>query len=237
MGGKKGAMNIESFMDLPERSKGLEIIFVWEERDAMSLSEVLVRTDVVDATINRLGVQVACLPPNMTGVLQVLDLVVNGPIKARTRTLRGAKIVAAFGEFRKLYEIEMRKYVEERTSLVFQPPKPDMLEAIQDLFNLFANGFKEPKFVHGIVRSFISTGCMPMFNDDHTNVSFQPYTKQNMCGTINLTQSATVQPTPTDENSEIVNAMHAMLDYDSDDDASEAMRFNLDYNFDDPDTN
>ena len=41
MRGEKGIMNIESFMDLPERSKGLDIIFVWIERDASTLSEVL----------------------------------------------------------------------------------------------------------------------------------------------------------------------------------------------------
>ena len=58
------------------------------------------KTSVIDATIARLGVQVACLPPNMTGILQVLDLIVNGPIKAHTRNLRGARIVAAFGEFK-----------------------------------------------------------------------------------------------------------------------------------------
>ena len=42
MAGKKGVMNIEGFMDLPERSKGLEIIFVWTKRDAtMDLPTVL----------------------------------------------------------------------------------------------------------------------------------------------------------------------------------------------------
>jgi hypothetical protein len=30
VGGKKGYMNIESFMDQPERSKGFNIVFVWK---------------------------------------------------------------------------------------------------------------------------------------------------------------------------------------------------------------
>lgn len=191
------------------------------------------KTDIVDVEIARLGVQVACLPPNMTGVLQVLDLVVNGPIKAHTRNLRGARTVAAFGEYKKLYDIEMRKSELERELPVFKPPKPDMLQAIQDVFDLMANGFKEPKFIHGIIRSFISTGCMPMFNDDHTNATFQIYTKHKVSGTINFKQFGIVQPDATDENTEVANAINAMLDYDSDDDASAAMRFILDYNFDD----
>ena len=173
----------------------------------------------------------------MTEVLQVLDLVVNGPIKAHTRNLRGARIVAAFGEFRKMYDIEMRKDVLERTLLVFEPPKPKMSEAIQDLFNLIANGFREPKFVQGIVRSFISTGCMPINSEDLTNLAFQPYTKQKISGTINLTKSGVTPFVTTSESIEIANAINAMIDYDSDDDASAAMRFILDYNFDDTDDN
>lgn len=47
------------------------------------------KTTLVDDVIAELGIQIACLPPNMTGVLQVLDLVVNGPLKAHTRNLRG----------------------------------------------------------------------------------------------------------------------------------------------------
>lgn len=131
----------------------------------------------------------------------------------------------------------MSKSVLERVLPVFKPPKPDMLQAIKDVFNLMANGFKEPKFVQGIVRSFISTGCIPMMNFDHTNVSFQLYTKHKVSGTINFKQFGIVQPDATDENSEVVNAINAMLDYDSDDDASAAMRFILDYNFDDSKNN
>ena len=36
----------------------------------------------------------------MTGVLQVSDLVVNGPLKAHPRNLRGARIGACFQEFK-----------------------------------------------------------------------------------------------------------------------------------------
>lgn len=43
MGGKKGVMNIDSFMDLPERSKGLNIVLVWDARESMSYSDVLLR--------------------------------------------------------------------------------------------------------------------------------------------------------------------------------------------------
>ena len=116
------------------------------------------KTKMVDEVIGELDVQIACLPPNMTGVLQVLDLVVNGPLKAHTKNLRGARIVESFQTFKRLYEEEVAKDVQERMMPVFQPPKPNMLQGIQDLFDLIAGAFKEEKFVEGVKRSFISTG-------------------------------------------------------------------------------
>lgn len=45
------------------------------------------KTSIVDDVIQELDVQIACFPPNLTGVLQVLDLVVNGPLKAHTQKI------------------------------------------------------------------------------------------------------------------------------------------------------
>ena len=41
-------------------------------------------------------IDVAYLPPNMTAILQVLDLVVNGPLKSHVRQLRAKRIVRSF---------------------------------------------------------------------------------------------------------------------------------------------
>ena len=67
----------------------------------------------------------------MTGILQVLDLVVNGPLKAHSHKLRGARVMACFEEYAKLYSIESQKRPEDRISLVFHPPKPCMLQGYQ----------------------------------------------------------------------------------------------------------
>ena len=85
------------------------------------------KTSMVDDVINELGVQIACLPPNMTGGLQVLNLVVNGPLKAHTRNLKGARIVENFQSFIKLYAEELVKDISNRLLPVFQPPKPEMM--------------------------------------------------------------------------------------------------------------
>ena len=56
--------------------------------------------------------------------------------------------------------------MNDRILPVFQPPKPDMMQSINDLYDLVAGGFKEKKFVEGVKRSFISTGCVP-FDDSY----------------------------------------------------------------------
>ena len=181
------------------------------------------KTSTVDNVIRSLQIHVACLPPFMTGVLQVLDLVVNGPLKAHSRKLRGSRIVTAFQEFAKLYETESTKNPEHRKSLVFEAPKPDMLQGINDLFDLFAKGFKEEKFKAGITRSFISTGCLHRLHDDDAVYQFEPYRVHKTCGTMEFSPTGTRSnyigqtAADVDQNFEVVEALNAFLDYDSDD--------------------
>ena len=198
------------------------------------------KTAMVDDAIHELDVQIACLPPNMTGVLQVLDLVVNGPLKAHTRNLRGARIVESFQKFKTLYEEEAAKDVQERTLPVFQPPKPNMLQGIQDLFDLIADGFKKEKFVEGVKRSFISTGCVPLDDSDVSAPIFKEYSKNNICGTMKSVPTGTVQYTDNNSNndsnivisetSRVIPELNVMLEYDSamleyDHEITEAMNF------------
>ena len=195
------------------------------------------KTSLVDDVIAELGIQIACLPPNMTGVLQVLDLVVNGPLKAHTRNLRGARIVESFQSFIKLYTEELDKDVSNRVLPVFEPPKPDMMQSIKDLFDLMADGFKLPKFVEGVKRSFISTGCVPIDESNNLDPKFKEYSKHKICGTMKIAPSGTSFPTDTSNTDISVNETHqyimpidyvleydnAMLEYDHE--ITDAMNF------------
>ena len=49
MGGMKNVMQIATFMDLPERSKGINIIFVWEQRSSTTMEEAM---DKIRTTAN-----------------------------------------------------------------------------------------------------------------------------------------------------------------------------------------
>ena len=195
------------------------------------------KTTLVDDVISELGVQIACLPPNMTGILQVLDLVVNGPLKAHTRNLRGARIVECFQSFIKLYAEEMAKDVSNRVLSVFESPKPDMMQSINDLFDQMAGGFKLPKFVDGVKRSFVSTGCVPLDDSDPLDPKFKEYSKQKICGTMKITPSGTSYAIDTSTadisvipTQQFIMPIDYMLEYDNamlayDHELTDAMNF------------
>ena len=173
------------------------------------------KTTMVDDVIRELGVQIACLSPNMTGVLQVLDLIVNGPLKAHTKNLRGARIV----------DEEAAKDVQERTMPVFRPPKPNMLQGIQDLFDLIAGEFREEKFVEGVRRSFVSTGCVPLDDSDLSSPIFQTYSKHNICGTMKSVPTGTIEYSnntyndvtdiEVNETTDSIPEINFMIEYDN----------------------
>lgn len=142
------------------------------------------KTDVVQKYIREIGIDVAYLPPNMTAILQVLDLVVNGPLKSHVRQLRAKRIGRSFKEFKELYDHDLEKNEGERENLTFVPPKPEMIQAVLDLFELFEKRFKEEKFRNGIKSSFIKTGTMPATSTDADVYKFVEYTVDSICGTM-----------------------------------------------------
>jgi hypothetical protein len=116
------------------------------------------------------------------------------------------------------------------------------LQGINDLFDLFANGFQETKFREGVNRSFISTGCLPIYNTDPTVYNFVPYTQQKTCGTMKIIPTGTRNHSDTDlhsntnsntvaasadENADILYAIDSYLDYDSDDENAMNALLNL----------
>ena len=123
------------------------------------------------------GIDVVYLPPNMTSELQVLDLVVNGPLKAHIRKLRAKRIVASFRNY--LLEREKDDKIGS-----FEAPKPDIKEGVADLFNLFAVNFREEKFIEGVKNSFINSGTVFQLCEESNTLKFKEYIIENNCGSI-----------------------------------------------------
>ena len=141
------------------------------------------------------GIQVAYLPPNMTWLLQVLDLVVNGPIKAHIRKLRAERILNYFEEFHDLFDEQKLLPEEDRIVPKWEVPKPDYKQCILDMIDLVKTQFSTTKFQEGVKKSFISTGCF-----HKTDKTFVIFKYSNNLGTLKFEPKGTVQEFPQDEN-------------------------------------
>ena len=175
------------------------------------------KTKTVRDVIDDIGIDVAYLPRNMTSELQVLDLVVNGPLKAHIRTNRANRLYNSFQVFKKEREEDNKLPVAERKNAEFDPPKPTQIEGFTDLFRLFGQEFREQKFKDCINRTFIKTGTLPMPQEDNSlPPNFKVYVKEESCGTMQIAPEGTYDPregvrTGIEEETEAVE--RAVLNY------------------------
>ena len=143
------------------------------------------------------GITLAHLPPNMTWLLQVLDLVVNGPIKAHIRNLRAKRILEYFNGYKILFNDQLLLPENERSTPNWDIPKPELRQCILDMISLLGNEFRKPKFKEGVKRSFINTGC---FHKGDLNRTFVEFKYTNNLGTLKFEPKGTVQEFPADNN-------------------------------------
>jgi DDE superfamily endonuclease len=151
------------------------------------------KTTSVMEVIDEIGVDVAFLPKNMTGELQVLDLVVNGPLKAHVRTNRANVLYQSFQEYKVQVAADNVLPLAQRRNPEFSPPKPTMLGGIKDLILLFDGPFKETKFKDCINRTFIKTGTIPLLREsENIPHTFVVYKKEEQNGTMSIVPLGTM---------------------------------------------
>ena len=162
------------------------------------------KTSSVRDIILETDIDVAFLPPNMTSELQVLDLVVNGPIKSHIKNKRAERLYESFQIYKAGREADMSLPSDQRKNPDFVPPKPLMTEGMQDLILLFDNQFKQEKFRNCINASFVSTGTLPFYSeDDSSNQIFKIYEKFHASGTLPIAPQGTIAlDDVVDDNSE-----------------------------------
>ena len=173
-------VKMSMFVDLilePERQLQGKLL-VWMDNCTSHVTEFL------GTEFNQKNIFAALFPPNMTPYLQVLDLVVNGPVKAHTRE---ARAVSAYNEFQQYlgflvglteeYNHIMEQAEHEENNQdndphqleiiypEFELVKQSLTEGIKDLLYLTEVEFNTPQFQNTISRSFIDVGMVP--NGDH----------------------------------------------------------------------
>ena len=95
---------------------------------------------------------------NMTDLLQVMDLVVNGPLKAHMRRFRCASLFAYFQSWKLKWLQGLLKPAGTRVMPAFTPPKPVLIDGLNMLRTVSAEAFSKAEFKQGLVRAFVKVG-------------------------------------------------------------------------------
>jgi len=134
-------------------------------------------TQEVEERMRRAGVHAHYLPPNLTALLQPLDLCVNGPLKRHVREWAADNIARYFDEYRAKWKAGVPGLGR------FRPPKLLLDDAMLRLFKLLKNEFSEPRFVENVRRTFVKCGMAPSSqpNEAFTFASFDDKRLTGIC--------------------------------------------------------
>ena len=124
--------------------------------------------DVLESMRNA-GVMAGFYPPNMTGDLQVLDLVVNRLLKQLVRRLREGELVAHFKKFKQdLIEKSEMWSAEKLLSAKFRPPKPLLHERILAMIKYVHERDQNASFRESVKRAFVVATTTATITSLHT---------------------------------------------------------------------
>ena len=136
------------------------------------------KVDLLDAIFKEANIEIGYFPPNMTQFLQVLDLIINGPLKAHVRRKRGENILQYFRHYKLLYYAEMDKPEDERTMPRWNPPKPTVQECILELINVMYDDekstFNQENFQQKVQSTFLTTGTLPREDGSFVKFKYKP---------------------------------------------------------------
>ena len=114
------------------------------------------------------------LPPKMTGSLQVMDLVVNGPVKSGIRRIRVQSIFDYFQIFK------IRRLQHDSSAGLppaFAPPKPTQAEGITTVLRVLQDSLSTDSFRESMRRCFIHVG---LWRDAEGNFDVYNRTKKGV---------------------------------------------------------
>ncbi len=133
------------------KASGRKKILVWDSCGPHKVA-------AVKAVFDEWDIAIEALPVNMTDKLQVMDLVVNGPLKAHMRRFRCASLFAYFQCWKVKWLQELLKTAGTRVMPAFAPPKPMLIDGMNMLRMVSAEVFSNADFKAGLVRAFVKVG-------------------------------------------------------------------------------
>ena len=100
------------------------------------------------------GITAMCLPPNMTDLLQPMDLVVNAVLKSAIRQARGKSVYDAF----QLYRADTEGVLADGgPHTEFRPPKPTLYDGLRTFMATLIR-LTTPKFQSSLCACFVAVG-------------------------------------------------------------------------------
>jgi hypothetical protein len=137
------------------------------------------------------GWELMFLPPNMTGELQVMDLVVNGPVKQHMRKRR---IESSLKYFESYKMSAFKALARNEDPPKFCAPVPKMRDGIAALMEIHGNLFVSDKLKKSVIKSFEDTGIKTV-----EDALLGPVFKQYLLSTRHGTHSTKVPKNLDDE--------------------------------------
>jgi hypothetical protein len=178
-------------------------------------------TDHISDQFNQKSIVSAFYPANMTSILQVLDLVVNGPIKTKTKSNRNQQIFEEFQDYLQKIDDLSSSSEDEETSLTpppFELSPPTLSSAILDLIKTVEEDFSTEKFKKGIKETFYKTGMIPDEKGNFVDMNeiFNEYNR----GTLK-TEGTSIQGITFDADEDEDNINEEDLEEDEEDEEEE----------------
>lgn len=128
------------------RDNGGKTFIVWD-----NVSSHL--NPLVKASFLKHGIELAELPPNTTSFKQVIDIFINGPVKADSRRVRAISLMDYFKWF--------CASIKSGDNPPWKPPDASICEGIMQVINCLQSFNMRPEFMQSLQRCFVKVGIMP----------------------------------------------------------------------------
>ena len=115
-------------------------------------------------------------PPNMTHILQPMDLMVNSSIKAFMRIQRIEMTMEYFQLFKNLCTTARRNNTPYPQ---FSSPAPKLVDGLQGMLRIKQDNFNDETFEQSVTRVFQSVGLAPIITAGDPNGIFVTYHGEN----------------------------------------------------------
>ena len=116
------------------------------------------KTEAVKAAFARDNITQEELTPKMTDILQVMDLIANGPVKAG---IRRDRCEALFDEFQNWKIARLKAQAESKPLPKFTPSKPKITDGLRILRKVCKSTFERESFKQSMRECFVNVGLAP----------------------------------------------------------------------------